>query len=581
MMRLDFMPQAADYTELAEILSGHQFLVSPMDDGDLRRVIEEPARLVGSSFEYGLVDTILRDVGREPGALPLLEHALLQVWERRSPDQVMTLQAYWDSEGVQGALAKRADALFDALTPEQQTSARSIMLRLTQPGEGTEDTRRRSAINELWTRPEEQPTVEHVIEELADACLLTTSLDASGERQVDVAHEALIRGWPRLRRWIEEDRTALRTHRRITEAAQEWQRMKRDESVLFRGARLAQAKEWRERHEGDLNDPEREFLDASVARQERDAEEVRERQRRELERTQALAEEQKQRAEEQQRLAEAEQRRADAEKRRADAEKRRADAEEQRANAERQRAETEVKYSKTLRRRNRLIIGTGIVAIALAILVVRVAIVSDERRVATIARGVLNENPQLAVLLALSSEELASTDEAVDVVSKALDVYPPIVMTLSKHSSSVTSVAWSPNGRQLASGARDTSLILWDLATGRPRILRGHTGEVTSVAWSPNGNQLASGASDKSIILWDVSSGQPRATLRGHTGEVTSVAWSPDGARLASGAIDWSVRLLGARFTDHPCRWVSRNLTKAERAEYLPWYWFNHASCPK
>ena len=111
----------------------------------------------------------------------------------------MTLHGYRESGGVQGALAKRADTMFDGFAPEQQAVTRRLMLRLTSPGEGTEDTRRRAAIHELWTRREEQGAVEHVVAELAIARLLTTSVDASGERQVDVAHEALIRGWPRLR----------------------------------------------------------------------------------------------------------------------------------------------------------------------------------------------------------------------------------------------------------------------------------------------------------------------------------------------------------------------------------------------
>ena len=298
-MRLDFMPQAAQYTELADILSSHQFLVGPMDEVELRRVIEEPAHLVGLRLEEGLVDTMLNDVGREPGALPLLEHALLQVWERRSMDHMMTLHGYRESGGVQGALAQRAETMFDGFTPEQQAVTRRLMLRLTSPGEGTEDTRRRAAIHELWTRREEQGSVEQVVAELATARLLTTSVDASGERQVDVAHEALIRGWPRLRRWIDEDRAALRTHRRITEGAQEWLRTQRDEGALFRGARLAQAHEWREQHHDDLNDLEREFLDASDARQVREAEAEQARQRRELAQAQALAAAQQQRAEEQ------------------------------------------------------------------------------------------------------------------------------------------------------------------------------------------------------------------------------------------------------------------------------------------
>jgi hypothetical protein len=582
--------------------------------------------VVGLKFETGLGDIILDDVGHEPGRLPLLEDALLQMWEQRREDQIITLLAYRDSGSVQGALAKRADTIFLEFSPEQQAVTRRLMLRLTQPGEGPEDTRRRAAMIELWTRPEEQWAIEQVVQQLTSARLLTTSVDASGQRQVDVAHEALIRGWPRLRRWIEEDRTALRTHRRITEAAQEWQRMQRDESVLFRGARLAQAHEWRAQHEDDINDLERAFLDTSMALHEREEAEQLARQRRELAQAKALAEEQQQRAE-----------------------------------TERQRAEAQVKYAKTLKRRNRLIIGAGIVAIVLALLAVRFAILSDARRLAATARGLLNENPQLAVLLALTSEEMASTDEANEVISKALDVYPPLAVTLSKHTDRVTSVAWSPDGAQLASGAWDKTIILWDLARGQPRTtlrghtdggtsvrwglksqegerldevqhmvvdlllrglysefyrvtsvawspdgaqlasvaddhtiilwdlarsqprttLRGHTNVVTSVAWSPDGAQLASGAEDRTVILWDLARGQPRTTLRGHTRGVISVAWSPDGAQLASGSGDWSVHLLAARFTAHPCQWVSRNLSNEEWAEYLPRYWPFHATCPK
>ncbi len=262
-MRADFLARAAEYTDLAEMLSRHQFIVSPMDDADLRRAIEEPAYLVGLSFENGLVERVLKDVGHEPGMLPLLEDSLLQLCEKRRGDNMMTLQAYDESGGVHGSLAKRADEVFEKLTPEQQVFGQRILLRLTQPGEGTEDTRRRANVNELWSEPTEQSFVEDVIEILANARLLTTSTDGSGERQVDVAHEALIRGWPRLRRWIDENRMALRTHRRLTEAAQEWKERNRDVSFLYRGAKLASAKEWWETNDATLNQLEREFLDAS------------------------------------------------------------------------------------------------------------------------------------------------------------------------------------------------------------------------------------------------------------------------------------------------------------------------------
>jgi hypothetical protein len=206
-----------------------------MDLDGLRQAIEEPAWRVELEFEEGLVATILDDVANEPGALPLLEHALLELWERRR-GRMMTLEAYRETGGVHGALAKRADTIYAAFSPEQQEIVKRIMLRLTAPGEGTEDTRRRATITELVTSPGEAEAIESVVRAMADARLLTAGADEkSGERLVDVSHEALIRSWPRLRKWIDEDRASLRLLRRVTEAAQEWQRLNRDEGS---GARM-------------------------------------------------------------------------------------------------------------------------------------------------------------------------------------------------------------------------------------------------------------------------------------------------------------------------------------------------------
>ena len=198
-----------------------------------------------------------------PGSLPLLEHLLLELWRRRR-GRLMTLEAYAASGGVAGALATRANAVYGTLDPEGQAIARRVLLRLTQPGEGTEDTRRPAALAELSLSPEEAPAVERVVETMAVARLLTRSVDeATGEPTVEVAHEALIRGWPELRRWVDRDRETLRLHRRLTEAAADWDGTGRDEGSLLRGARLAA---WAERDTVDLNPLEREFLDASRAR---------------------------------------------------------------------------------------------------------------------------------------------------------------------------------------------------------------------------------------------------------------------------------------------------------------------------
>ena len=269
-LRADFYARCAAYPSLSALLARHQYLVGPMDEAGLRAAVEEPARAFGLEFESGLVDTILEDVASQPGTLPLLEHALFELWERRRGG-MLTLEAYREAGGVQGAIAKRAETIYEGFDAPRQAITRRALLRLTQPGEGTEDTRRRATFREVAGRADEERPVEEVVRELADARLLTTSADQeTGESWVDISHEALIRGWPRLRGWLDEDRAGLRVHRRITEATDEWVRLGRDDGILYRGARLAEAAEWRIVNASILNDVETAFLDASLALQRRE-----------------------------------------------------------------------------------------------------------------------------------------------------------------------------------------------------------------------------------------------------------------------------------------------------------------------
>jgi len=272
-MRADFYAHCLAYPDLAARLENGQVAVTPMSEEELRRAIKEPVRLVGLEFEMGLVDTILDDVGSEPGALPLLQHALLELWERRR-GRWLTGEAYRDVGGIQGTIARRAEQVYNGFTPEEQEIVRRIMLRLTQLGEGTEPTRRRVRTSELLPAGRERKAVESVLKALADARLVTTTHDkASGGRLVDVAHEVLIRGWPRLQAWLDEDRAALLVHRRLTRTAQEWERLKRDEGVLYSGILLEEALKWAGSYSGEMNQLEQEFLEASEAlRQQRQEE---------------------------------------------------------------------------------------------------------------------------------------------------------------------------------------------------------------------------------------------------------------------------------------------------------------------
>ena len=269
-MRVDFLGKCTAYPALASALSDGQELVGPMAEDELRSAIATPARLVGCEPEPGLTDLLLHDVRGQPGSLPLLQYTLLELWERRQGRR-LTVEAYQRIGGVRGALERRADAALDGFGDAQREACRRIFLRLTQPGEGTEDTKRRVLLRELVGSEEDARSqmVRDVLRRLADARLITTAgrgtwPSAEGRREretyIEVAHEALIRGWGRLRRWIEVDRASLRLHRRLTEATNDWIETGKDPGVLFRGARLAEVEDWARRHPEELNAPEGAFL---------------------------------------------------------------------------------------------------------------------------------------------------------------------------------------------------------------------------------------------------------------------------------------------------------------------------------
>jgi WD40 repeat protein/tRNA A-37 threonylcarbamoyl transferase component Bud32 len=506
-MRADFYHRCAAYRDLASRIAARQVLVGPMNEAELRRAVEQPARQVGLQFEAGLVDAILADVARQPGALPLLQHALLELWERRQ-DRLLTLAAYQASGGVSGAIARRADGVYDSLRPEERVVLRRIMLRLTQPGEGTEDTRRRARKRELLPGPGEgRLTVEGVLQRLVDARLLTTSRDmASGEQVVDVAHEALIRGWVRLQGWIDEDRMALHTHRQLTEAAETWQQNHRDASYLYRGGRLAQAEEWAETHADDLNELEQSFLSVS-----RTATESREREReatrqRELTQAQALAK------------------------------------------AEHQRAEEQARASGRLRW---LAIGLAVVfllAIGAAIWALgeqqraqAAADLSDSLNLSTSAQLALSEHDtDLALALALEANRIADPPPQARLMLAEVAYAPGTRSVFRGHTASVQSVAISSGpARAALSGSTDGSLILWDLETGAVvRRFEGHEDIVHGVALLPKGGRALSASADRSLILWDLETGEALRRLTGHTDAVWCVAVSPDGRTALSGSAD-------------------------------------------
>jgi WD40 repeat protein/tRNA A-37 threonylcarbamoyl transferase component Bud32 len=256
-LRADFYGRFAAYPGLAELVGANQVLVGPMQASELRRVVELPAGRVGLRVEPELADALVDDVEGEPGALPLLSTALLELWQKRQ-DNTLALAAYRESGGVHGAVARLAEGTYARIPDGRKQLVRAIMLRLVGEGEGDVPVRRRAPLAELDL--ERNGDVADVLATLADSRLVTV-----GEGFVEVAHEALLGEWPRLREWIEEDTEGRRLRHHITQAATEWDAAGRDQGELYRGARLAAALEWSADHALDLNELEREFVTESRA----------------------------------------------------------------------------------------------------------------------------------------------------------------------------------------------------------------------------------------------------------------------------------------------------------------------------
>ena len=253
-LRADRMGDVSAHPALARLVERGLYVLPAMSPEDLRAAIGGPARQGGLIVEPGLTDLLVREVESEPGALPLLSHALRETWLRRE-GRTLTVAGYQASGGIRGAVAQSAESLYGELDPDQRRALHDLLLRLVSPGTEGEPVPTRLPRRQVVTHPAQDELVDR---------LVRSRLVTSDDGFVEIAHEALARAWPRLRGWLEDDIEGQRILHHLSATAEAWDSMGRPPSELYRGVRLAQALEWQARPHPDLTATEQEFLEAGA-----------------------------------------------------------------------------------------------------------------------------------------------------------------------------------------------------------------------------------------------------------------------------------------------------------------------------
>lgn len=521
--RADFYAHCAQYENLRVAVAANQEFVGPMNRDELRRAIEEPAKVGGWDIEPGLTDLILKEMGDEPGALPLMQHTLLETWKRRR-GRTLTLRGYNDAGGIRGAIAKTAEAIFNGLDEAQKPVARRIFLRLVELGEGTQDTRRRARLEELWPKTDDRPMVETVLRTLVDNRLIVTS-----DKTAEVAHEALIREWPALRAWLNESRDALRVQRELLGAVEDWEHVKRDDGALYRGVRLAQALEWAKSHPDEIDPLVAKFLADSQAAVETVA-------LRELENARKIAEEQRRAAEAAQKLAETEKRQAEER------------AQQARVALAGKLASTALALPATqLDRALLLSVEANRLHHDATTLGSLLATLEKTQKLA----GILHGHSDTVTALAFRDTGpalLASGAANGEVFLWDLSGETPTLKKLDGHNSIVLSLAFSPDGKRLVSTDwEQNSLIAWNTATGKKLVEVELETFAECVAFAPDGSCLLAGQSNGVIADLDPKTLKLNGSFEAHTINITSLTFNAKGTEFASGDSDGTVKLWSAK----------------------------------
>lgn len=262
-LRADFLEYALSYRPFADAIPAADAMLGPMNLEELREAIQKPIENL-ATIEPGLTERILEDVEQEPGKLPLLEFALTQLWEKRT-NGLLTHKAYSEIGGVGKALAKYAEAKFQELSEVDQQRAKRVFIQLVRPGDETQDSRKTQDTRRLATRSEVGHDNWDLIVWLATKRLVVTGIDKfTREETVEVVHEALIREWERLQKWINTGRSFRLWQERLQAAYNQWQRVNQSKDALLQGIDVGDAEGWLQRRADEISPEQRSFIKRSI-----------------------------------------------------------------------------------------------------------------------------------------------------------------------------------------------------------------------------------------------------------------------------------------------------------------------------
>jgi len=558
-VRADFYHRLAQFADLPAAVAERQIYLTAMTPAQLAEVILQPLQQHSWRIQAGLAESILDDVGHEPGSLPFLSHALLETWQRRRSN-VLTLSGYRETGGVKGAIAATAEEVWHDFTASEQTAVRAILIELTELGERdgdqqrTPDTRRRRTYADLAALALPQADLDAVLEALVRRRLLTRDHD-----QIEVAHEALIRAWPRLQAWLDADRTRLRLQRQLQADAHRWQATGSPDD-LYRGARLAGAQEWTQAQSTAPAGLIAEFLQASQTAE--DAE-----RRQELEQAQALAAEQGARAQAETNRARTfrwaaiiasvllvialiisfiaydRQRAAVASEATAQAQSTRADQQAVAANQARATSDINAALAITRSLEAQAAQATAQAEAANAQTQSQIAAtraaeadlaarLAHSRALASTSQAAGTTEPMRAWLLAIEAGRLVDTEQAFTIINQQDQVIGRPLIALT-HDGFVYNAAWSGDESRILSWSSDGTVRVWDAASGGLLLTLAHNGPVLGAAWNKEESRILSWGSGGTVRVWDANSGDLLLTLT-HDGTVDGAAWNEDESRILS-----------------------------------------------